>query len=268
MGKPPNLRQLQNRFFSLMTEGEGGRDRSQREAAALVTGDDRLDAWGRVRIYGRMYFDRLWDDVLRVDFPRVEAAMGESGFLGVVKDYLVAHPPDHPQIKFVSAGFAPFLERHKKTRGRPWLAELAWLEWSRVDVFDAADAIPLRLEAIQTLSPAELIERPMRAIAALAYRTCAFAVDEIWRRAEGANARKAPQVGRRGLMVWRHDLVVRHRVVTGTEALLVPMLLKGTTFGALCERAARRQSSEKAAQVVGPIVAGWISGGVVEKGQA
>lgn len=258
---------MQQRFFALMRNDALGLVRKKGEAAALVVGDDRLDAWGRVQIYGRMYFDRLWDDVLRVDFPTVEAILGARVFLAVVKDYVAAHPPDHPQIKFVSAGFAAFLARHEKTRDRPWLAELAWLEWARVDVFDAADADPLRLETLQTLSPDQLIGRPMRSIPALAYRACQFAVDDCWRRGE-AGSKQAPVRGRRGLMVWRHDLVVRHRVLRGLEAQLLPMLVAGTTFGALCARAARGRSEARAAQLVGPIVAGWVSGGVVDKGKA
>ena len=63
------------------------------EVHELVVGDARLSAVERLEIYANMYFFRI-RDVLRDEFPRTAALLGDSAFHDLVVDYLAAIPPE------------------------------------------------------------------------------------------------------------------------------------------------------------------------------
>ena len=146
------LAELQARFHALVTAPESvAATLAARGAQAvgdvheLVVGDARLSAVERLEIYANMYFFRI-RDVLRDEFPRTAALLGDSTFHDLVVDYLAAIPPRHPSLREVGARLPAFLAAHSTARARPWLAELARLERTRLELVDAPDAETLTLD--------------------------------------------------------------------------------------------------------------------------
>jgi hypothetical protein len=92
-------------------------------------------------IYADMYQARLLD-VLRDDFPLVLAVIGDEAFCSLAGRYLARHPSEHPSVRYVGRRFTDFVAADETVP--PFLADLARLEWARVDVFDALDGEPLR----------------------------------------------------------------------------------------------------------------------------
>ena len=83
----------------------------------------RLDPTERVGIYQTMYFWRLLE-VLREDFPKLATALGDD-FESLARDYLAAHPSEHPSVRHVGDRLPGFVATHALVRARPWLADLA-----------------------------------------------------------------------------------------------------------------------------------------------
>jgi len=146
------LKQLQSILYRLITaasgvaEGlaaekrlatEGGMPPSGLEA--LVLGDDRLSAEDRVDIYANMYFYRLLD-VLKEDFPAMLRVLGDDNFHNLATGYLLEYPPTEPSVMYCGRYLAAFLRNHPLRKDAPYIADLAALERSVVEVFHGPDA--------------------------------------------------------------------------------------------------------------------------------
>src|SRR5439155_929151 len=78
-------------------------------------------------------------DALREDFPKLATVLGDGGFADLVRGYIRAHPSTAPSIRHLGRALPDFLAGYQPA----YLADLARLEWTRLQVFDAPDATPL-----------------------------------------------------------------------------------------------------------------------------
>ena len=153
----PDLRGAQELFWKLITAPEGvarGAAELHREGALesedlsfLVPPGEKLGSAEQLDIYANMYFHRL-HDCLAEDFPALMARLGGARFHNLVTDYLLAHPSTDFSLRELGRALPDFLASHALEREFPALADLARLEWARVDVFDEADAAPLSREEV------------------------------------------------------------------------------------------------------------------------
>ena len=250
----PALAELQRRFFELVTAPEGvatelaARGLPTSALAAIIAGDARATAVERLDVYANMYFFRILD-VLRADYPKLLAVVGDDAFHDLATDYLRAHPSRHPSLRFVGAALPAFVARHALCLERPWLAELAALEWARVDVFDRADAAPLAREDLAVLAPADFATLVLAPVPACALVPATWTIEETWRAVEDGGAPGPPARADAGhaVLVWRAGVTVRHRAVAATERRALELLLARTSFGALCAALGDEVESEEAA---------------------
>jgi hypothetical protein len=91
------------------------------------------------------------DCAILLDFPATLAVVGTDNFAAIVKEYLLKHPPTEPSILYASLYLADFLNVHPFAERWPFIAELARLERAVLDVFHAADAPALSLEALRAI---------------------------------------------------------------------------------------------------------------------
>jgi hypothetical protein len=273
---------LQERFFALVTAREDVAGALARlglgsdAAAAMVVGDDRLDAVGRIGIYNDMYFMRL-RGVLAQDFSALLGLLGEDDFRDLVADYLQAHPPVDPCLRDFARALPGFVATHPGDRfsTQPWIADLVALEWARADLFDRADATALTMADMQALPPEQWETLRLQMVPAASIIDVEFAVDQTWSALGDAAANQsADDVGYPiavdppadlplRLLVWRDGLDIHHRRASAEEAPLLPLLVEGTTFGALCEQLGQGRSVEAAAQAAFGLLATWIHGGLL-----
>jgi hypothetical protein len=265
------LADVQALFYDLVTAPEDVRTtlRARRDGdfAADITkeivGDARLPPEARLDIYGEMYFFRI-HDVLRAEAPRTAAALGEAAFHNLVTDYLRACPPNHPSLGEAGARLPAFLAAHPSAAERPWLAELARLERTRLELFDGPDAETLTLAHVRALPPEQIAALPLRAIPSHRLLDNAFQVSSTWRAELPA---PAPTSEPETLLVWRAELEVRHRVVAADELTWLRRLSSTpSTFGALCDALVPEgESVEAAAAQAFALVARWLADGLLTR---
>ncbi|MBI4951516.1 MAG: putative DNA-binding domain-containing protein [Myxococcales bacterium] len=225
----------------------------------LVVSDARLDAAGRLEVYANMYFFRLLD-VLRGDYPKTLAVLGDAAFHNLVTDYLAAHPPANPSIRFAGDGLPAFLTGHPLCGQRAWLVDLALLEWARVDLFDAVDAVPLCLDDLGQVPPEDFVSLRLQPIPAHRVVQVCFDVAPLWQAIEEGAAPPQDAVPREAaLLVWRKGVTVWHRAVSVEEAELLALAARGATFGELCERLGASLTVEEAARSAFAHLARWTS---------
>ena len=199
------LRELQARFLrSIATAPEHGFDPVLLE---LVEGRGRLGCTERLGVYAEMYRARLLD-VLRDDFPRVAAVLGGDRFTALAGAYLERHPSTDPSVRWVGTDFADFLAECGPVNEHPFLADLARLEWTRLAVFDAADAVPLRLEALRAIPPSKWPRLTFHPVPALRVLRCAWPVHELWAADDPTAAARTVRPAATVLRVWREAFTV------------------------------------------------------------
>ncbi len=219
---------------------------------------------GRLDIYANMYFYRLLD-ILAGDFPKLAAVLGEAGFHNLATDYLLACPSRHPSVRNVGDRLADFL----KAREPAWHAELARLEWARVDVFDAHDDELLTAAALSQLPPEEFAALPLRPISALRRVEAQFAVDDLWPDAdenasadENANAdeSRTPAEDARTILVWRQDSSVFHRALDPLEARAWTRIDEGDAcFGHICDLVVEFVDGDEATLAALHLLQRWVA---------
>ncbi|MEO6575025.1 MAG: DNA-binding domain-containing protein, partial [Polyangiaceae bacterium] len=213
------LSDVQARFFEVVAAPD---KKPQRPLGDWIEGD----ATQRAGVYSNAYFARH-HDVIMGDYPMVEALIGHEEFHPLVAEYLERHPPDNPSLRFVGARFAAFLSEHPLATRFPFLPDLARLEWARVDVFDVSD--------VTTLVPADLGTIPEDAWPGLvlelvpAFRSLNLdhPVQELWQAIHDETPVSVVGRAPTNVIVWRRDLIVYHRPVSGGEAAALALLATG-----------------------------------------
>jgi hypothetical protein len=249
----PALRDVQASFWRSLHAGT-----ADPALTGVVAPTAALDPAGRVEIYQTMYFWRL-HDVLREDFPKTHEALGDE-FERLTRDYLVAHPSEHPSVRHLGAHVPGFLATHAVVRARPWLADLARLERSRVDVFDAPDVTPIVAADLRAVPPDAWADLRFELVPALDVLRSAWPLHDVW-----AAPAEPPEARPTVLRIWRHDFVVFHTAMDEVEADAFAAVQDGRSFGDVCEAVAEHVAPETAAAEAGALLARWIEDGLVTR---
>jgi hypothetical protein len=258
-----SLRELQLRMAAAIS-GEASARVLDPGLLALVSDRGELAPAQRLDVYADMYRTRLVD-VLREDFPRVAALLGDTEFRAQAHRYLTRHPSTHPSVRYVGGRFADFIAGD--ARLPPFLGDLARLEWARVAVFDAADAEPLRLSDLEALAVSDWPTLRLRSIAACLVIDCAWPAHEIWAGAEDAASSGASAIRPEPttIRVWREGGSVSHAAMGALERRVFPLLERGEPFALLCAAAEDGLEPEAAARAVGGLLMRWLEDGLLTR---
>ncbi len=265
-----SLRHVQALFYDLVTAPSGvesgliDRGSDAAELEAIIRGDARLSAIERLDIYANMYFYRILD-VLRDEFPRVVAVVGDVAFHDLITDYLLAHRPQNPSLREAGSRLPPYLVQHALGLARPWLPGLARLERTHRELFDGADAVPLTLVGLRRLPPEAFATMGVRLCPTHAILDSAFALSAIWTTCLSEPVH--PEARSERLLVWRQDFEVRHRVIDSAgESAMLEAAAEGATMGELCDvmTAAQNQpdAGDPAARAF-QFLARWVDDGLL-----
>jgi hypothetical protein len=267
-----SLRELQLRFLAALGAGmaeadaAADQDRTPAPLDALlleaVTGDRALGPGERLDIYAGMYRTRLLE-VLREDFPRILAIVGDDTFTALGCRYLARVPSTRGSVRHLGHRFADFLATEPTTPA--FLADLARLEWARVEVFDAADAAPLRLADLQSVPADAWPALKLRPIPACVVVESAWPVHRIWADAEGGPLASHPEPEAATVRVWREDWSVSHAAMGGAEQRAFRALERGAPFAGICAAVETHLGANAAAREVGGILMRWLEDGLLAR---
>ena len=240
---------------------------------ATVRSDAKLSAVGRLEVYANAYFYRI-RDCLEDDFGAVHAVLGERRFHNLATAYLIAFPPRHPSLRFAGDRFADFVRHHPtgaSFRDDPrWLGDLARLEWSIVQAFDAEDAEILSRDELAAIAPSRWVDLRFSFQPALTRLDLEFPIHRVRRSWDDDRSIEAAiseleslEPGSHPLLVWRTDERVRYRSLEPIEAAGLAIALAGETFGSLCENLASKVSDGDAPNRAAALLARWQADGLI-----
>src|SRR5436309_6492400 len=124
-----------------------------------------------------MYAARL-AEAMADTFAKTAEVVGADRFQDLACAYIAEYPSRHPSLRDIGDGFAAFVKHAEAVP--EYCGDLAALEWTRLEVFDAPDRAPLTLESWRAVPPDQWYALPMHAIPALTAVDGHWPVHEIW----------------------------------------------------------------------------------------
>ncbi len=255
----PKLRQIENWFWRSIAGAPGEND-FVRDLVAEIEPSRTLDPAERLAVYADAYFLRL-RDVLAEDFPRVAKLLGEQAFDNLIRRYLKVYPSREPSVRHLGRAMAQFSRDREAMPA--WLADLAALEWARVNAFDAPDDEPLAIAKLAEIDPAAWAQLRMHPVRSLEVVNAAWPVHRLWADDTPDGLEPAPT----SIRVWRRaDFHVVHAPMDQREATAVARLLSGSTFAEICqpfEDLDQQQGAEQA----GALLLRWLEDGIIARAE-
>lgn len=219
-------------------------------AARIATGNERVSPVRQVDIYREQYWLRH-SGALVEDYPGLGGILGQADWQRLVESYLEAHPPDSFTLRDLGAGLPEHVRRSDWLPHHALCADMARLEWTWVEVFDAADADPLDPEKVAAVREDEWQHTRLVLHPALRLLRVDYPVADLRKalRALGPDD-EAPPIPEREparLVLYRTpDYVLRWQTLDAPAFELLGALHAGAPLPAACERAVERCGCEPA----------------------
>lgn len=179
-------------------------------------------------------------NALADSFPVVLQLVGDEFFRAMAQVYVHASPPRSRILAEYGEAFPAFIEGFPPAGSLPYLADVARLEFLRIQAYHSADTPALNAEQIGAVlaQPERLSDMTFELHPSVAVLSSAFAIISLWAAHQGEVA-----IAQVDPLRAEHALILRNRLdveVMGIRpgaALFIQALLAGQCLGEAAERA-------------------------------
>jgi hypothetical protein len=252
------LPQIQSDFQQYLLDGD---------SAAIqphVVGTTRVPVATRLAIYGDGYVSRLIE-ALAANFPILSELLGEVDFHALGTAYVRSYPSPFFSIRYYGHALADFLAADARYAGAPVLAELARWEWLMTEVFDAADADPIRVEDLARISPGQWAHLRFEWHPSMRRAALTWNAPQIWKAV--SDHEEPPEVALQPQSVewllWRQDLRTYFRSLSPAEVAALDAGRAGQPFGELCAVLSATLGEEEAPARAAAFLREWVESGLI-----
>ncbi len=231
-----------------------------------IVGDARLDASERLKIYATAYRLRLIE-ALDGDFVALKAHVGAERFEEIARAYIDTHPSDHFSLRHFGRHMANFLATTNPYRNELLLAELATFDWALTDSFDAADSVVATVEDMAKIAPDSWPQLVFVPHASMQRLNLEWNAPAIWKAADKDEPLPSPEKAPHpiGWVMWRQGLQIYFRSLSVDEAFALDALLRGESFGGICEGLTEWIDAQNVAMHAAGLLKQWLSDSLIQK---
>jgi|HubBroStandDraft_1064217.scaffolds.fasta_scaffold05499_6 hypothetical protein len=218
----------------------------------------------RLGIYRNAYRVRLIE-ALDDTYPVLHAVLGDEDFAALGEEFVAAHPSAHRSIRWYGGELAEFLRRQAPYAGQPIFAELALLEWTLAEVFDAADANPKPRAALSAIDPSAWSELHLEFHPSLRRLDLKWNTTAVWQAMSREEPPPDPECAEYPVpwLLWRQDLQNYFRSMPGDEAAALESALRGENFGEICAALAEWLPEEEIPLRAAGLLGLWADSGII-----
>jgi hypothetical protein len=204
--------------------------------ADAIVDSPPLPAADRLAIYANGYRTRLIE-ALDDTYPLLHRLLGDDDFTALGEAFVAAHPSVHRSIRWYGRELAEFLSRVPPHAGQPIVAELARLEWTLTEVFDAPDAEPRSRAALAAINPSAWSELRFELHPSIRRLPLHWNAAAAWKALNAEETPPHPERSEHAVpwLLWRHNLQNYFRSMSAEEAIALDCALKGHSFGEICQ---------------------------------
>jgi hypothetical protein len=203
---------------------------------AAIVDAPPLPAAERLAIYRNAYQVRLID-ALHETYPVLHGLLGDEAWVELGETYVAAHPSVFRSIRWYGADLADLLAHCPPYDGEPILSEIALLEWTLAEVFDAHDAVPLGRAALATIAPEAWGYLTFEFHPSLRRLELQWNTAAVWKAMSSDETPPPPELAAAPApwLLWRQNLQNYFRSMGAVEAAALGSALRGRNFGEICE---------------------------------
>ncbi len=255
-----------NPLHRTQTEFQNYLLRRESPIVADIVGDARVDAQGRLEIYADAYRLRLIE-ALEGDFVTLRAHVGAERFEDIARAYIETHPSEHFSLRYYGRRLARFLADAAPYQNDPLLAELATFDWALTDSFDAADSPTATVDDMAKIAPNDWPRLVFVPHASVQRLNLVWNAPILWKAADKNEPLPTPEKSPYpiGWVMWRQELQIYFRSLTVDEAFALDALLRGETFGALCEGLMEWIDAQNVAVHAAGLLKQWLTDGLIRE---
>jgi hypothetical protein len=223
-----------------------------------------LPAADRLAIYRNAYQVRLID-ALDDTYPILHALLGDEMFVALGEAFVAAHPSVHRSIRWYGRELADFLARCPPYEEQPILAEVALLEWTLAEVFDAADAEPKSRAALSAIDPEAWAALGFEFHPCLRRLKLKWNTVAVWKAMSTDAVPPAPELGAAPVawLLWRQNLQNYFRSMTAVETAALDAALRGRNFSQICEDLRAWLPDDEIPPAAATLVGNWADSGII-----
>jgi hypothetical protein len=229
-----------------------------------VVGSAKANAPRRLAIYYDAYRLRLLE-ALDSNYPVLHAWMGDDEFEKLGLAYLEAHPSTHFSIRYFGHRLSEFLASAETYRDKPYLGEMAALEWAMSEAFDALDSPGVDLDAMASIPPEAWPEMRLALHASVHRLDLRWNVPAIWKAIKEDQAPEEPSAGEwpQPWLVWRQDLKIFFRALSVDEAWAIDAARAYEPFASICEGLVEWIDAQNVALHAAGLLKRWMIDGMI-----
>ncbi|KTC71542.1 hypothetical protein Lbir_1694 [Legionella birminghamensis] len=220
----------------------------------------------RVSIYAHGYYNRL-QEALMNDYPVLVKIMGESDFHKMSRKYIDAYPSTHYSLDAFGQHLSLFLCEMTPYRKRPYLSEIAAVEWAQSAAITSPDAPLLCEDDLKKLSPEEwpslkFYLHPSLQVIGLHWNSLLL-IETAGRKRSRPRPEKLknPQ----SLLIWRRQLEVCRFKPDHLGLLLINAIQSGAAFLEICDQLSNKMAEKEAAPYLVQNLHFWLNNQLLVK---
>jgi hypothetical protein len=231
--------------------------------SAAIVDAPPLPARDRLAIYRNAYQVRLID-ALHDTYPILHGLLGDEEWLALGQAYVAAHPSVFRSIRWYGGELAAFMAGCPPY-DEPVLAEVALLEWTLAEVFDAEDAQALERAALAAVAPAQWGSLTFEFHPSLRRLEFSWNTAAVWKAMSADEAPPRPELSAAPViwLLWRQNLQNYFRSVSGVESAALDSALRGRSFGEICEDLSALLPDEEIPAAAAGLLGTWADSGIL-----
>ena len=251
------LRQLQHELQSHLLGGPSSIADAIADAPPLSVAD-------RLGIYRNAYRVRLIE-ALDDTYPVLHALLGDEVFVALGEGFVSAHPSVHRSIRWYGGELSEFLSRCPPYAEQPILAELALLEWTLAEVFDAPDAEPIPRAALSSIDASAWSGLHFEFHPSLRRLHLHWNTTAVWQAMSHEEAPPDPVCADHPVpwLLWRQNLQNYFRSMAADEAAALDLGRSGANFGEICEALAEWLPDDEIPLRAATLLGTWADSGII-----
>jgi hypothetical protein len=236
------------------------------EVTAAIVDAPPLPAADRLAIYRNAYQVRLID-ALHETYPVLHGLLGDEAWVEMGQAYVAAHPSVFRSIRWYGRELADYLALSSPYSEAPILSEVALLEWTLAEVFDAADAPALARSALSAVEPPAWGSLTLQFHPSLRRLAFSWNTAAVWKAMSQEETPPRPEMGPAPLpwLLWRQNLQNYFRSMTAVESAALDSALRGRNFAQLCEDLGSLLPQEEIPAAAASLLGAWADSGMIVK---
>jgi hypothetical protein len=223
-----------------------------------------LPAADRLAIYRNAYQVRLID-ALNETYPVLHGLLGDEMWVALGENYVAQHPSCYRSIRWYGSELADFLTRASPFSDEPILAEVALLEWTLAEVFDARDAEALSRAALSGIEPERWSGLKFGFHPSLRRLEFYWNTAAVWKAMSDDETppRPARERAAASWVLWRQNFQNYFRSMTSVESTALDAALRGLSFGEICEELSACLPPEEVPAAAAGLLGTWADSGII-----